>query len=185
MKIKKRKKNDRADFWKRTAESYAELKARLKAKRHHRVSLLFPLALALAFLVGCTSTSPLAPAFVKGIVTTGVSVGLNQAPSARPEVQAAGTVICAAAATTNVEPSVLVSQLEASGIGTNAEAVAIMNGVIGVYDVIFESYGSNWVASTPALELYLQAVCDGVNSGLAIGAPGMRSKPLPPHIRKK
>jgi hypothetical protein len=163
---------------------------KINMKTYTKFSILLA-TIAAAFVAvlftGCSTPSPVAPALVRTVVSTGVAVGLEQSPSARPAVQAAGTVVCAAASTTSVDPAALVLQLEAAGVNTNSEAVIIMNGVISLYDGIFQGYGSNWVASTPALETYLQAICAGVNDGLAIGTggPGMRTKPLPAHMRKK
>lgn len=145
-------------------------------------------AFTAVLMTGCTSTNPgVTPALVQIAVQTGVAFGVERAPQAIPELRIADNVICAAAAGTNVEPSSIVLNLELAGVvSTNSpEAVIIVNGALALYDTIFAGYGSNWVANTPQLQTYLQAICAGMNAGLPQGAPTlMRSKPLPAHLSK-
>ncbi len=110
-------------------------------------------------------------------VATGVTFGLERDPGAAPYLRAAAPVVCAAAAATNIQPAQIVSALESANlVATNSSAVLILNASLAIYDTIFESYGSNWVASQPVLQDYLGGVCDGINEGLAT-SPSLKSKP--------
>lgn len=148
-------------------------------------------AIATAFgavlMTGCSVIPKITPALVQSQVHNVVAFGVEKAPQAIPELRIADNVICAAAAGTNVEPSSIVTNLELAGVisANSPEAVLIANSAIGIYDGIFQSFGSNWVANTTLLQQYLQAVCSGINEGLPPDTTAIaRSKPLAPHIRK-
>ncbi len=130
------------------------------------------------FLVGCGTTNPVVTrSLVTTAVATGVTFGLERDPGAAPYLRAAAPVVCAAAAATNIQPAQIVSALESANlVATNSSAVLILNASLAIYDTIFESYGSNWVASQPVLQDYLGGVCDGINEGLAT-SPALKSKP--------
>lgn len=137
---------------------------------------------------GCSNSngpSPLARAAVVSAVSGGVLIGVNKYPEAEPGIRAAEAVICAQANSTNVQPDQIVAALEAANI-TNAYSRIIVNGVIAIYDGVFESYGKNWLTNQVALQGYLGAVCDGMTAALPPPPrPGARAvaKRIPPHLK--
>jgi hypothetical protein len=143
-------------------------------------------ALACLVLTGCNGLAPLGQAFVRTTAFTGTAVGLKKHPEAKPEVEAASLIFCAAANNTNVVPDQILSTLEASGIGGNEWAWFIVNGALGLYTSVYESYGAD-VKNYPVLVGYLRAICDGMRQGLgavSLAAKGAKpSKPLPPHLK--
>jgi len=135
---------------------------------------------------GCKTTGSgpsLSPALVQIAVQTGTAFGVEKYPQALPALRVATPVVCSAANGTNIQPAQIVAAIQAAGVGTNIEAIVILNGAIAIYDTIFESYGADWLTNRPQLTLYLKAVCDGLTAGLPPqGMATARAKALPPHL---
>ncbi len=124
-------------------------------------------------------------------VETGTAFGVQKAPQAVPYLRVAAPIICAAAAATNIQPAQVVYALESSGLlnSTNVEAVLIANAALAIYDTVFTSFGTNWVANQPALQSYLQAICMGIELGLpsSVAMPSLPpvivTQQVPPHLK--
>lgn len=137
-----------------------------------------------ALLASSCASNPTSLALVQAAVTTGVEFGLLKATNAGPYVAAAGAVICASAASTNVSPEAVVAALEASDAAKlkTPEAVLIINGSLAIYDSVWSALGTNTTKAAP----YLQAVCNGINAALPPTPSGpvlaKKAKLLPPHV---
>ena len=135
-----------------------------------KLPLLFA-ALALAALVtGCASTQTvITPATIQTATTLSVEGALIAEPDALPEVKIAGSVICAAAASTNVSPEAVVADLQAAGLTNNAaEYTLIVNGVLLIYETAYNSLVNP--ADQATAQPYLQAVCNGINAAIPASA---------------
>jgi hypothetical protein len=126
------------------------------------------LALALAGIVtGCGTTGKtLTPALVQIAVQTGTSYGIMKDTNAIPYLRAAAPVICNAAGSGTLDPTAVVAALESSGSAQlkTPEGVIIINGVLAIYEAVYDAYGTNVQASV--VQPYLQAVCNGLNGAL-------------------
>ena len=138
--------------------------------------------LAAAVLVGCSTVSPLVtPAALTAEVSLGVQSGLSIYPSAKPDIQLAQGVVCAAAQSTNTNPTMIVNDLQALGI-TNSYSVLIVNGAVLAYTTVYDLIGTN---STTVVEPYLTALCNGMTEGLASTSSSTQAKHrlLTPHLK--
>lgn len=136
---------------------------------------------------GCAVTNPNAPmthAAFSAAVTLGERFILEAHPEAVPHVRIATAVICSAATGSNVQPAQIVAALTEAGI-TNAHAKDVINVGIALYNVVFASYGADWVNNQPTLKLYMQDLCNGLTAGLPPESQALARKqlPLPPHLR--
>lgn len=144
--------------------------------------LLSIVSISALLLCGCAAVKPLlTPAALASEVSEGVQSGLSVYPSAKPDVQLAQGVVCAAAQSTNTNPAMIVNDLQALGI-TNTYSVLIVNGAVLPYTTIYDLIGTN---STAVVEPYLSAFCNGLTDGLASSATGAQPKHrlLTPHLK--
>ena len=122
--------------------------------------------LAMILTSGCSTTgggsSVITPAITQQAVTLAVQGGLMAYPQYTSEVKLAGALICAAASTTNTTPTQISGGL--AGISTNAQASLILNGVLLVYEMAYNSLVST--NQQAAAQPYLQAVCNGINAAV-------------------
>jgi hypothetical protein len=145
--------------------------------------LTLPLVAAVAlFAIGCKNTSPtLGPALVQQGVATGVSYSVIKYTNAIPYLKVGAQVVCASAGGTNISPAAIITALEQSSVANSLktpEGVLIFNSALLLYTGIWESYGSNAVASVAQLQPYLQATCNGMNQGLAYTTLSARNAPV-------
>lgn len=120
--------------------------------------------LAMILTSGCSTTgnSVITPAITQQAVTLAVQGGLMAYPQYASDIKLAGTVICAAASTTNTSPTQISSSL--AGVTTNAQAALILNGAMLVYEMAYNSLVST--NQQAAAQPYLQAVCNGFNAAV-------------------
>lgn len=154
--------------------SFAEI---LKTECQNRIwitaALLTAGIIALATMAGCSTTpQPMTRAAVTGAVSLGVQIGTERYPESVPYIRAATPVVCSAADGTNIQPAEIVAALQP--VVTNDHAKMIINGAVVIYDVIFESYGTNWIEHQAYLKDILGGVCDGLTQGLP--TPQMAAK---------
>lgn len=144
----------------------------------------------LSFTVGCRSPG-LTKTIVQTAVATGVGFGVLEEPNAIPYLRASAPVICSAAHGTNLSPAEVVEALESSPASKlkTPEAVLIMNGVIGIYTGIWETYGGD-IDDRPFLQAGLEGACEGIKLGLPPSEAGEALKAFrasivaKPHIKK-
>lgn len=135
--------------------------------------LLLVCVLAVAVLgSGCktgSGSSVVSPALTQSFVASGVRYGVTKWPSSKPAVAAGVEVVCSVGNGTNLNPAVIVAAVDSSNFAAlkTPEAVLIMEGVIGAYTLIWNSYGADAINNAPTLKLYLQATCNGGREGLA------------------
>jgi hypothetical protein len=134
---------------------------------------------ALIAFTGCkTAPGPITNLALTTSVTLATQWGSSQYPTAVPFIQVADVVICAAAANTAMSPDALVAAIANSPEGTIAktpEGILVVNGIVALYTSIWDSYGSNQVANSAALQAYLNDLCIGIKAGLpATAAAGAR-----------
>ena len=138
--------------------------------------------LALVLVAGCGTTSLISPLIVEQGVATGVSYSVAQYPAAVPYLKAVAPIVCSEAANTNLAPAQVVAAIESSTAASalkTPEGVLILNGALLLYTGVWESYGSNTVASSAVLQTYLQATCNGMNEGLGTNALSVARKGPP------
>lgn len=138
--------------------------------------------LPLIALIGCASNPKLTAEFVRLGSSDAVLVGLSIDPTIRPYLVASKEVICASAASTNVNPAAVVSALEKA---TNVTALAsptgklVINNVIGIYNLAYGALGST---NSEALQPYLSGACQGMTEALGDGAGKTSRRTMPPHV---
>lgn len=138
------------------------------------LSLLTLAALAVG-VVGCKSTggSKIGPPMVRLGVSTGASYSLLKYPEAMPAVKASADIICSQAAGTDLAPASVVEAVNTYTQQT-PESTLIVNSALSLYTLVWNGYGAEAVKSSPELQLYLQATCDGLNDALlAQPVPGV------------
>jgi hypothetical protein len=138
----------------------------------------------LVLSVGCSTTGSnplLTPSALRAEVGAGVRIGLDLYPNATPEVSLARDVICAEVAKTNLDPAVIVRDLEKLGL-TNQHTKLIIDGGILAYNTVFSLVSTNALSS---VQPYLDALCAGFSDALPAAGLAARAnrKALPPHLR--
>lgn len=132
--------------------------------------ILIPVLAAVIILSGCKSgPGILSPSLVQQGVATGVSYSSAKYPQAVPFLRAAADVICSAANGTNLAPADVVAAIESSPSTAalkTPEGTLIINSALMLYIGVWNSYGSNALASAPQIQPYLKATCDGTTEGL-------------------
>ena len=134
------------------------------------------------FLAGCSTVAPLlTPAALTSEVSQGIQVGLDVSPSSTPDVALARDVICSAAQSTNVNPQMIVNDLQVLNL-TNSNSKLIVDGALMIYENVWMLIGTN---TTAQIEPYLTALCAGFTQGLPpVTATAKASrKLLPPHLK--
>lgn len=147
------------------------------------ILLVAALYVAANLVTGCSSvTNQITPAVVQQGVATGVSYAVAKYPTAIPYLEAAAPIICSAANGTNLNPAQVVAAIESSPAAAlkTPEAVLILNGALTLYIAVWDSYGSNALASSTAIQPYLAATCAGIDEALpaSTNAPAMKVAPL-------
>lgn len=132
-------------------------------------------------LAGCASNPALTQTAIRLTVSTGVAVGSQQSPQVVPYLRAAGSVVCATAAGTDVSPAAVVAALngtpDVDALKTT-EGLLILNGALGIYQLAWDQLGSN-TNNLATLKGDLQAVCDGITLGLPGQATALKMQMAP------
>ena len=138
--------------------------------------IISALALAVSLTTGCKSVSSLVtPATLQAGITATASAALQKYPQYTGEVQLAADIICADAASTNLDPATVIADLQASGVSTNGtEFTLIVDVALFGYELAYNSLVSanNQAAAQP----YLAAVCAGLNAALPAPASAMKAE---------
>ena len=127
------------------------------------------IVLTALLFVGCATTQTpvnFGPAITQTTVMAGASYEMTQDANLRPYLMAAAPVICNAAGSGKIDPAAIVADLQASSANElkTTNAAIVINLLLGIYETIYYSYGTNIQASV--VQPYLQAVCNGLNAAL-------------------
>lgn len=137
---------------------------------------LFIATITSAAICGCSTIQPIVtqyvtPANVQLGVSTGVAAAVVEWPQAIPGVQAAANVICSDAGQTNLNPTLIIADIQKLDPSLNTPTdILIENGALDAYTLLWEAYGASAVTNAPLLQSYLQATCAGMNQGLGPNA---------------
>jgi hypothetical protein len=128
-------------------------------------TLLPTLIVGLLAFAGC-ATKPSNLVLLNTGVATASTAALMKYPQARPEVGVVAAVVCASAKGTNATPAAIRDALQ--GVVITDQAWAIMTTTINLF-----SYATANLSKPEDYQPYAQAVCDGLNFGLAMTAPAV------------
>lgn len=166
-----------------------ELQADQRRRRHcaWMASIaLFLAGLCVLALTGCKNPGGAIPLpLVTSTVALGVSDAILLDPASRPLLSVSGSIICAESRGTNITPADLVAKLEAAGVlsASNKIAVVVVNNALFLYDGVVQSYGLS-VSNTPVFQGYLGAICAGFERGLPLPSPTARKAAMAvPHLK--
>ena len=133
---------------------------------------LLVMASAIAAGSGGCKTTPTAgrigisPIVTEVAVSTLVSYGLRNSPKTAGYVSAVAPIFCSLAECEPMQPIEVVSTIKTSKIEVlkTPEGVLLVNGILILYTVAWDSMGTNHTTAP----LHLKAACQGIDLGLTI-----------------